>query len=130
MWSRARWEGVGALTASGVAQGGVPVSAGVAVGALDAWAALLREQAPSAETAASLDDLQGEWLSPRGRIDALAVVERHLSWLQAKQVELLAAISDHAEGHHRWPMVRLRVWSWMPFFWVSGTVPLKKLPVP
>ncbi|GHB71119.1 hypothetical protein GCM10010306_075980 [Streptomyces umbrinus] len=90
--------GGGALTVSGVAQGGVPVSAGVAVGALDAWAALLREQAPSAETAASLDDLKGEWLSPRGQVDALAVVERHLGWLQAKQVELLAAISDHAEG--------------------------------
>ncbi|MFI6276382.1 DUF222 domain-containing protein [Streptomyces sp. NPDC050988] len=70
---------------------------GVGSESLDAWAALLREQAPSAETAASLDDLKGEWLSPRGRIDALAVVERHLAWLQAKQVELLAAISDHTE---------------------------------
>ncbi|MEU9958118.1 DUF222 domain-containing protein [Streptomyces sp. NPDC050982] len=83
---------------SEVGQGGVPVSTGVGAESLDAWAALLREQAPSAETAASLDDLKGEWLSPRGRVDALAVVERHLGWLQAKQVELLAAISDHAEG--------------------------------
>ncbi|MGI3198028.1 DUF222 domain-containing protein [Streptomyces sp. GLT-R25] len=77
---------------------GVPVSVGVVSESLDAWAALLREQAPSAETAASLDDMKGEWLSPRGRVDALAVVERHLSWLQAKQVELLAVISEHTEG--------------------------------
>ncbi|WP_328694505.1 HNH endonuclease [Streptomyces phaeochromogenes] len=83
---------------SEVVQCGVPVSTGVAAESLDAWAALLREQAPCGETAASLDDLKGEWLSPRGRIDALAVVERHLGWLQAKQVDLLAAISDHTEG--------------------------------
>ncbi|MEV7142312.1 HNH endonuclease signature motif containing protein [Streptomyces tauricus] len=42
--------------------------------------------------------MRSEWLSPRGRIDALAVVERHLSWLQAKQVELLAAIGAHADA--------------------------------
>ncbi|MFC8667289.1 DUF222 domain-containing protein [Streptomyces sp. NPDC057199] len=89
---------MGALTLSDMAQGGVPVSSDVVVGALDDWAALLREQAPCGETAASLDDLKGAWLSPRGRIDALAVVERHLAWLQAKQVELLAFISDHTEG--------------------------------
>ncbi|WP_260694851.1 HNH endonuclease signature motif containing protein [Streptomyces sp. IB201691-2A2] len=76
----------------------MPVSTGVAAESLDAWAALLREQAPCGETAASLVDLKCEWLSPRGRIDALAVVERHLAWLQAKQVELLTAISDHTEG--------------------------------
>lgn len=71
---------------------------GVSTGVLDSWVALLREQAPSGETAAALDDLKSDWLSPRGRIDALAVVERHLSWLQAKQVELLAAIGAHADG--------------------------------
>ena len=83
---------------SEVVPGGVPVSTGVGAESLDAWAALLREQAPCGETAAALDDLKGEWLSPRGRVDALAVVERHLGWLQAKQVELLALISDHTEG--------------------------------
>ncbi|MGW2287168.1 DUF222 domain-containing protein [Streptomyces phaeochromogenes] len=92
---------MGALALGEVAQGGVPVSAGVAAESLDAWVALLREQAPCGETAASLDDLKGEWLSPRGRVDALAVVERHLGWLQAKQVELLAFISDHTEGPAR-----------------------------
>ncbi|MGX1910331.1 DUF222 domain-containing protein [Streptomyces phaeochromogenes] len=83
---------------SEVVPGGVPFSTGVAAESLDAWASLLREQAPCGETAAALDDLKGEWLSPRGRVDALAVVERHLGWLQAKQVELLALISDHAEA--------------------------------
>ncbi|MFS8201820.1 DUF222 domain-containing protein [Streptomyces sp. CWNU-52B] len=73
------------------------VDGGVGVAGLDDWAALLREQAPCGESAAALDDLRSEWLSPRGRIDALAVVERHLSWMQAKQVELLNAISAHTD---------------------------------
>ncbi|WP_229702610.1 HNH endonuclease signature motif containing protein [Streptomyces albiflavescens] len=66
-------------------------------GPLDTWAALLRDRSPSAETAAALDALDCEQLSPRGRIDALAVLERHMSWLQAKQVELLAAIAAHTD---------------------------------
>jgi len=66
-------------------------------GSLDAWVALLREQPPGASTAAVLDEVDCERLSSRGRIDALAVLERHMAWLQAKQVELLSAIGAHAD---------------------------------
>ncbi|MDT9700802.1 DUF222 domain-containing protein [Streptomyces sp. P17] len=64
---------------------------------MDEWAAELRELRPSALSAARLDDLDLAQLSARGRIDALVVLERHLSWLQAKQIEVLAAIAEHTE---------------------------------
>ncbi|MGW7558210.1 DUF222 domain-containing protein [Streptomyces sp. NPDC054757] len=37
-------------------------------------------------------------MSPRGRIDALAVLERHAAWFAARQVHLLADIAAHAEA--------------------------------
>ncbi|WP_327299612.1 MULTISPECIES: DUF222 domain-containing protein [unclassified Streptomyces] len=37
-------------------------------------------------------------MSPRGRIDALAVLERHAAWFAARQVHLLADIAAHAES--------------------------------
>ncbi|MFJ8024358.1 DUF222 domain-containing protein [Streptomyces sp. NPDC096311] len=64
----------------------------------DEWAARLRDQPPSAETAAALDALDIGQLSPRGRIDVLAVLEQHMSWLQAKQVDVLAAIAAHTDN--------------------------------
>ncbi|WP_371791018.1 DUF222 domain-containing protein [Streptomyces sp. NBC_01471] len=64
----------------------------------DDWAAHLRQAAPSAQTAALLGALESEQLSPRGRIDALAVLERHAAWFAARQVHLLADIAAHAEA--------------------------------
>ncbi|NDZ78998.1 DUF222 domain-containing protein [Streptomyces sp. SID10853] len=63
----------------------------------DDWAAHLRETTPSAQTAALLGALESKKLSPRGRIDALAVLERHAAWFAARQVHLLADIATHAE---------------------------------
>ncbi|KUL38386.1 HNH endonuclease [Streptomyces regalis] len=57
----------------------------------------MREQGPSAQVAGLLDELDLAQLSARGRIDALVVLEQHLSWLQAKQVQVLAAIAAHAD---------------------------------
>jgi hypothetical protein len=66
-------------------------------GPLDEWVAGLREQRPSAGSAALLGELDLAQLSARGRIDALVLLEQHLSWLQAKQVEVLAAIAEYTE---------------------------------
>lgn len=63
----------------------------------DDWVAALRERSPSAETAVTLDALDPERMTARGRIDALVVLEQHMAWLQAKQVEVLAAIAAHTE---------------------------------
>ncbi|WP_460066128.1 DUF222 domain-containing protein [Streptomyces sp. YKOK-I1] len=63
----------------------------------DELVAGLREQRPGGGTAAELDGLDPARLSARGRIDALVVIERHMAWLQAKQVEVLAAIAAHTE---------------------------------
>jgi hypothetical protein len=76
----------------------VSADEGVALsGPLDEWVAALRGLGPSAESAARLGAIDLDELSARGRIDALVVLEQHLSWLQAKQVEVLAAIASHAE---------------------------------
>ncbi|MFJ9902710.1 DUF222 domain-containing protein [Streptomyces sp. NPDC101152] len=66
-------------------------------GPSDDWVASLREVVPSAESAALLDGIEVGELSARGRIDALVALERHLAWVQAKQVEVLAAIAAQAE---------------------------------
>ncbi|MFE0252439.1 DUF222 domain-containing protein [Streptomyces sp. NPDC059010] len=66
-------------------------------GPLDESVAGLREQGPSAQTAGLLDGLDPAKLSARGRIDALVVLEQHLAWLQAMQVQGLAAIAAHSE---------------------------------
>ncbi|MFI9763991.1 DUF222 domain-containing protein [Streptomyces sp. NPDC051963] len=66
-------------------------------GALDEWVARLRVQGPGAVTAGRLDAVDVEGLSARGLVDALVVLEAHLSWVQAKQVEVLAAIAERAE---------------------------------
>ncbi|MGY0067558.1 hypothetical protein ACWZEH_12185 [Streptomyces sp. QTS137] len=66
-------------------------------GPLDGWVAELRERGPAAESAGRLGGLEVAQLSARGRIDALVVLEQHLSWLQAKQVEVLAAIAEHSD---------------------------------
>ncbi|WP_202539481.1 MULTISPECIES: HNH endonuclease signature motif containing protein [unclassified Streptomyces] len=63
----------------------------------DALAAMLRETPPSPITAAQLGALDRGQLSPAGRVDALAVLERHIAWLQALQAGLLADIATHAE---------------------------------
>ncbi|WSV09061.1 HNH endonuclease [Streptomyces sp. NBC_01020] len=42
--------------------------------------------------------MESKKLSPRGRIDALAVLERHAAWFAARQVHLLADIAAHAES--------------------------------
>ncbi|MEV3858556.1 DUF222 domain-containing protein [Streptomyces sp. NPDC050095] len=64
----------------------------------DAAAALLRSRRPSPESAAQLGALAPEGLSQRGRIDALAALERHVAWLQAAQVRLLADIAEETDG--------------------------------
>jgi hypothetical protein len=64
----------------------------------DEWIAELRSCSPSVETLGLLVELAGERLSARGRIDALAVFERHLAWLQGMQVEVLAAIGEYADS--------------------------------
>ncbi|WP_244187916.1 HNH endonuclease signature motif containing protein [Streptomyces regalis] len=78
-------------------EGDVAGAGVVLAGALDEWVAGLREQGPSAQVAGLLDELDLAQLSARGRIDALVVLEQHLSWLQAKQVQVLAAIAAHAD---------------------------------
>ncbi|MEO3751823.1 DUF222 domain-containing protein [Streptomyces sp. B6B3] len=45
-----------------------------------------------ADTAGLLPMLRAEDLSPAGRIDALRALERHLEWIQALQVRMLAAL--------------------------------------
>lgn len=72
----------------------VDVSSAVA----DEWISELRSCAPSVETLGLLVELAGEQLSARGRIDALAVFERHLAWMQGMQVEVLAAIGEYADS--------------------------------
>lgn len=64
--------------------------------ALDALAATLRTEPPTATTAAHLASLDPAHLSPRGRIDALAALERHMSWLHSRQTALLSAIKADA----------------------------------
>lgn len=77
---------------------GDAADAGVVLcGALDEWVAGLRERGPSGQAAGLLGQLDCGQLSARGRIDALVVLEQHLAWLQAKQVEVLAAIAGHTE---------------------------------
>ncbi|MDN3022599.1 HNH endonuclease signature motif containing protein [Streptomyces sp. S.PB5] len=66
-------------------------------GPSDEWVASLQERSPSALTAAELDGLDPGRMSARGRIDALVVIEQHLAWLQAKQVEVLAAVAASTE---------------------------------
>ncbi len=66
-------------------------------GPLDGWVAELRERGPAAESAGRLGGLEVARLSARGRVDALVVLEQHLAWLQAKQVEVLAAIAEHSD---------------------------------
>ncbi|MEU6144173.1 DUF222 domain-containing protein [Streptomyces sp. NPDC047081] len=83
-----------------MAQGGVDGSDGGALalcGALDDWVASLRDLVPSPEGAGVLGGIEVGELSARGRIDALVVLERYVAWLQAKQVEVLAAIAAHAD---------------------------------
>lgn len=93
---------------SGVVSGGGGVSsvlpqeghvdAGLAqVGPLDEWVAWLREEGPGDVSAGLLGGLDVAGLSGRGLVDALVVLEAHLSWVQAKQVEVLAAIAERAE---------------------------------
>ncbi|WP_322656290.1 HNH endonuclease signature motif containing protein [Streptomyces justiciae] len=81
----------------GVEGGGGVRRSGVAAGPLDEWVASLRERSPSAVTAGELGALEPELMTARGRIDALVVLEQHLAWLQAKQVEVLAAVAAHTE---------------------------------
>ncbi|MEV0091940.1 DUF222 domain-containing protein [Streptomyces sp. NPDC050738] len=83
-------------------------------GTPDEWAAYLRVQQPSAHLMDLLPVLDVEKLSPTGRIDALAVLERFSSWIAACQVPLLAAIEAHTDAdlpvgadfettlHHEW----------------------------
>ncbi|WP_234439754.1 HNH endonuclease signature motif containing protein [Streptomyces bicolor] len=66
-------------------------------GSLDEWVAGVRERGPGAESAGLLDGLDVAQLSARGRINALVVLEQHLSWLQAKQVEVLAAVAAYTD---------------------------------
>ncbi|MET8214984.1 HNH endonuclease signature motif containing protein [Streptomyces hirsutus] len=82
----------------GVAGGiGAPSGEVMLAGPLDGWVAELRERGPTAEGAGWLGGLEVARLSARGRIDALVTLEQHLSWLQAKQVEVLAAIAEHSD---------------------------------
>ncbi|AZP23337.1 HNH endonuclease [Streptomyces aquilus] len=85
------------MTLGGVEGGGGVRRSGLEAGPLDEWVASIRERSPSAVTAGELGALAPESLTARGRIDALVVLERHLAWLQAKQVEVLAAIAAHTE---------------------------------
>ncbi|MGW2524130.1 DUF222 domain-containing protein [Streptomyces sp. NPDC001617] len=66
-------------------------------GSPDELVAVLREQGPGAESAGLLGVVEVAGLSARGRIDALVVLEQHVAWLQAKQVEVLAAIAAYSE---------------------------------
>lgn len=65
----------------------------------DASASALRALLPSPETASRLGSLDPAHLSPRGRIDALAALERHIAWLQAAQMRLLAEIAQPGTEH-------------------------------
>ncbi|NJQ03981.1 HNH endonuclease signature motif containing protein, partial [Streptomyces zingiberis] len=61
---------------------------------------------PGARSAALLEVLEREKLSRAGRIDALKALERHVAWLQARQVGLLADVdADGVEAapDERWP---------------------------
>jgi len=61
----------------------------------DQLAAELARAVPGGESAALLDGLGGGGLSDAGRIDALVAVHRHLGWLQALELALLADLDDH-----------------------------------
>ncbi|MCC5035162.1 HNH endonuclease [Streptomyces sp. WAC 00631] len=62
----------------------------------DEWAAHLASATPGPQTAAMLALLEREQLSTTGRIDALKAWERHVAWIQAQQVGLLADIEADA----------------------------------
>jgi hypothetical protein len=64
----------------------------------DEWAAQLAGGDPGGQTAALLETLDVDRLSPRGRIDALAVMERHLAWIAALQVHLLSRIEADTDS--------------------------------
>lgn len=65
-------------------------------GTPDEWAALLAQSPPSAQSAGLLDVLDAQKLSREGKVDALRVLERHMGWLQALQVQVLAALEAEA----------------------------------
>ncbi len=73
-------------------------------GTPDEWASYLAEAVPGPETAVVLDVLDAEKLSHAGRVDALKALERHASWVHARQAQVLAALhSDAEEGlRARW----------------------------
>ena len=60
----------------------------------DRLAAELARVVPGGASAALLDGLRGGGLSDAGRIDALVAVHRHLGWLQALELALLADLED------------------------------------
>ncbi|WP_327188550.1 HNH endonuclease signature motif containing protein [Streptomyces xinghaiensis] len=62
----------------------------------DEWAAHLASAIPGPQTAAMLALLERGQLSTTGRIDALKAWERHVAWIQAQQVGLLADIEADA----------------------------------
>ncbi|MBQ0986586.1 HNH endonuclease, partial [Streptomyces sp. F63] len=86
-----------AATAPGVTVGdtGGGASVGMPVSA-DEWAAHLASAVPGPQTAAMLGLLKRGELSRAGRIDALRAWERHIAWIQAQQVGLLADIEADA----------------------------------
>ncbi|MDW6061672.1 DUF222 domain-containing protein [Streptomyces sp. FXJ1.4098] len=76
-----------------------PASASVLVpGTPDEWAAYLADMAPGPQTAVVLPLLDPERLSHVGRIDALKALERHVAWIQAQQVHILAALDGDAQA--------------------------------
>ncbi|MDX3225386.1 HNH endonuclease signature motif containing protein [Streptomyces sp. ME19-01-6] len=54
--------------------------------------------APGPQTAVILPLLDPEKLSRTGRIDALKALERHVAWIQAQQVHILAALDADAQA--------------------------------
>ncbi|MEZ0065342.1 hypothetical protein ABIA32_001338 [Streptacidiphilus sp. MAP12-20] len=60
----------------------------------DALAAWLARVVPGAGSAALLDGLDAEGLSAVGRVDALVAVQRHVGWLQAMEIRLLAGLEE------------------------------------
>ncbi|MFI1335383.1 DUF222 domain-containing protein [Streptomyces sp. NPDC020845] len=54
--------------------------------------------APGPQTAVVLPLLDPERLSHVGRIDALKALERHVAWIQAQQVHILAALDGDAQA--------------------------------
>ena len=79
------------LSVAAVRMRGVRNSLGVLV-VDDVVVAELARCVPGADSAARLAGLAGAVLSAAGRVDALVAVERHLRWLQAIELELLAGL--------------------------------------